>query len=158
MRGEGSRYGAGSHRKEVIRMRRTLLLLILLSLVILPSAAWTPRNKTDANDTHAALNTTWMTNVTESISFNSTGFTDFFGAITLPFTTAMGALFYVFIYILPLAVIWIRQEKALLPVGLAVILGGIMLSQLPVSWQLPAQLFIILTIFGLVYGMFKERG
>lgn len=86
------------------------------------------------------------------------GFQEFFAALMLPFTDRLGSLFYVFVYVLPLTVIWIRQEKALIPVGLSIIFGGIMLSQLPEAWQLPAQLFIILTIVGLFYSLFKEKG
>jgi len=158
MHGEDSRYGEDSQPKERIKMRKLIFLILVISLLTMQADAWTPRNKTDANNTTAALNTTWMTNVTDSIAFNTSGFTSFFGAVTLPFTTFMGSLFYVFLYVLPIAIIWVRQEKALVPVGLSVIFGGIMLSQLPISWQLPAQLFIILTVFGLLYSMFKERG
>jgi len=137
---------------------RLLLTVIFLALLIIPVSAWTPRNKTDANDTHAALNTTWMTNLTQSISFNQSGFTSFFGALTLPYTSMMGNLFYLFVYVLPLAVIWVRQEKALIPVGLSILFGALLLSQLPESWQLPAELFMIITVIGLLYSMFKERG
>jgi len=139
-------------------MRKMIFLILIIGLLTIQADAWTPRTKSDANNTTAALNTTWMNNVTNSIAFNTSGFSSFFGAVTLPFTTFMGPLFYVFLYILPIAVIWIRQEKALVPVGLSVTFGGIMLSQLPISWQLTAQLFIILTVFGLLYSMFKERG
>jgi len=139
-------------------MRKLLLIVIFIALFTIQVDAWTPRNKTDANNTTASLNTTWMNNVTDSIAFNTSGISSFFGAVTIPFTTFMGSLFYVFLYVLPLAVIWVRQEKALVPVGLSVIFGGILLTQLPVAWQLPAQLFIILTVFGLLYSMFKERG
>ena len=158
MRGEDSRYGADSHQKEPIKMR-LLLIVIFLALLISPVSAWTPRNKTDANYTHAPLNTTWMTNLTQSIAFNTSGFVSFFGALTLPYTTSpIGKAFYIFVYVLPLAVIWVRQEKAIIPVGLSILFGALLLSQLPEAWQLPAELFMIITVVGLLYSMFKERG
>ena len=158
MHGEDFNYGVDSQQKELIKMR-LLLIVIFLALLISPASAWTPRNKTDANYTHAPLNTTWMTNLTQSIAFNTSGFVLFFGALTLPYTTSpIGRGFYIFVYVLPLAVIWVRQEKAIIPVGLSIIFGALLLSQLPEAWQLPAELFMIITVVGLLYSMFKERG
>jgi len=138
---------------------KLLLVIILLALLVVPASAnFTARNKTDAGDVHAPLNTSWMNTTTNSIGFNASSFTAFFGALMLPYTTTLDDWFYIFVYVLPLAVIWVRQEKALMPVGLSVLFGGLLLSQLPASWQMPAQLFIVLTIVGLLYSMFKERG
>lgn len=137
---------------------KVIIILVLLALLVTPASAWTPRNKTDSNDTHAALNTTMMSNLTQSISFNTSGFVAFFGALTMPFTAIVGSAFYLFVYVLPLVVIWVRQEKALMPVGLSILFGALLLSQIPESWQIPAELFMILTVVGLLYSMFKERG
>jgi len=140
-------------------MNKILLVVILLALLVVPASAnFTARNKTDAGDVHAPLNTSWMNTTVNATNFSTSGFTSFFGALMLPYTTTLGSIFYVFVYVLPLAVIWVRQEKALMPVGLSVLFGGLLLSQLPESWQIPAQLFIVLTVVGLLYSMFKERG
>jgi len=140
-------------------MNKILLVVILLALLVVPVGAnFTARNKTDAGDVHAPLNTSWMNTTTNSIGFNASSFTAFFGALMLPYTTTLGSVFYIFVYVLPLAVIWVRQEKALMPVGLTVLFGGLLLSQLPEAWQMPAELFIVLTVVGLLYSMFKERG
>jgi len=138
---------------------RLLLVVILIALLVVPaSATFTPRNKTDAGDVHAHLNTSWMNTTINATNFNTSIFTAFFGALMLPYTTYAGNVFYIFVYVLPLAVIWVRQEKALMPVGLSVLFGGLLLPQLPESWQMPAELFIVLTVVGLLYSMFKERG
>jgi hypothetical protein len=99
-----------------------------------------------------------MNTTVNATNFSTSGFTNFFGALMLPYTTTLGSVFYVFVYILPLAVIWVRQEKALMPVGLSVLFGSLLLSQLPESWQMPAQLFIVLTVVGLIVSIIKERG
>jgi hypothetical protein len=67
-------------------------------------------------------------------------------------------MFYVFLFILPMAAIWIRQEKSIIPIGLGIIFGGLLIGFLPEAWQVPLQLFIVLTTLGVMYSLFKERG
>ena len=118
------------------------------------------RVKSGASDETALLNDTWFDGLTDSMNGSSPDFTQFIGAIVAPYTTQtqMGALFYVFIYILPLVIIWLRQEKVLIPSGLLGIFGLALLPMLPEEWRLLAGLCVVLTSFGIVYSLFKERG
>ncbi len=116
------------------------------------------REKSGAGDVTSLLNNTWFDILTNSMDGSSPDFTRFFSAMVLPYTTQMGSLFYVFIYLLPLATIWLRQEKVLIPAGLLGIFGLLLIPMLPAEWRLMAGLCVILTSFGVVYSLFKERG
>ncbi len=122
---------------------------------------WYPivlRQKSDSGDQTAHLNTSWFNTLIDSMNGESPDFTAFFAALMLPFTTNVGNTFYLFVYLLPLVVIWIRQERAILPVGLGIIFGGLLLGMLPEAWQKPAILFMVLTTVGVLYSLFKEKG
>lgn len=122
---------------------------------------WYPiieRPKSDAGDATASLNTSWYDDLLDSMDGTSPDFVAFLSAIILPFTDSMGNVFYVFLYVLPMVLIWIRQEKALIPAGLGIIFGAFFLGFLPESWRGIMILFMILTAFGIVYSLYKERG
>lgn len=128
------------------------------------SIVWYPiieREKSTASDETAALNTSWYDSLLASFSGNTPSFYAFTSAIVLPFTntqTGIGNFFYLFLYGLPMLVIWIRQEKALIPAGLGIIFGAFFLGQLPESYIGVAVLLMILTVFGIIYSLYKERG
>lgn len=125
------------------------------------SLSWFPlikRAKSDSSDETAALNTTWFDDLVASISDETPSLSGFASATVQPFTSLLGNLFYLFLYGLPLLVIWIRQEKAIIPAGLGIIFGAFFLGQLPESYIGVAVLFIILTVFGIIYSLYKERG
>ena len=115
------------------------------------------REKSGIGDERALLNSTWFDTLIDSMKGTSPDFTRFISAMVLPYTTQLGALFYVFIYILPLVVIWLRQEKALIPAGLLGIFGLLLIPMLPPEWRLLAGLCVILTSVGIVISIFKER-
>jgi len=110
-----------------------------------------------ANDTHAPLNTTPFNDMLSAMNGSSPDILKFMTAVIAPFTESMGNIFFLFIYLLPFVVIWIRQEKAIVPVGLGVILGGIFLAFLPAEWIAPMILFMVLTIVGIIYSLYKDR-
>ncbi len=116
------------------------------------------REKSDMGDEVAELNTTWFDTLVNSMNGTSPDFTQFVSALVLPYTTPLGSLFYVFIYLLPLVIIWLRQEKTLIPAGLIGIFGFLLIPMLPAEWRLLAGLCVILTSFGIIYSLFKERG
>ena len=137
-------------------MLKKLFVLFVLLMLVHPVDAL--RQKSGVGNETALLNTTWMTSLTNSINGSSPDFTQFFRALTLPYTTIMGAIFYIFIYLLPLVIIWLRQEKVLIPAGLLGIFGLLLIPMLPAEWRLLAGLCVILTSFGIIYSLFKERG
>lgn len=125
------------------------------------SISWYPiivREKSTASDKTLALNTTWYNSLLNSFKGSTPSLYLFASALVLPFTSSIGNFFYLFLYGLPLLVIWIRQEKALIPAGLGIIFGAFFLGQLPESYIGVAVLFMILTVFGIIYSLYKERG
>jgi hypothetical protein len=126
--------------------------------------SWYPiieREKSTASDKTAALNTSWYDSLLNSFKGSTPSLLAFTTALVLPFTntqTGIGNFFYLFLYGLPMLVIWIRQEKALIPAGLGIIFGAFFLGQLPESYIGVAVLFMILTVFGIIYSLYKERG
>lgn len=115
------------------------------------------RPKSGPGEVHTPLNTSWLDSLTQSIAGSSPDFSKFFLAIVLPFTNFLGDLFYIFVFGLPMIVIWLRQEKALVPAVLGIIFGGLIFGFIPQNWALPAILMMILTVFGIIYALFKER-
>ena len=105
-----------------------------------------------------SIDTTSFDNLTGSFSGSSFNLSRFLGAVTTPFTNNIGDLFYVFLYILPLLIIWVRQEKALIPAGIGIILGIIVFPSLPPQYLIPAGMFIVITFVGVIVSITKERG
>ena len=136
-------------------LKKIIILLVLLMLV---QPCYALREKSGVGNETALLNTTWMNSLMDSINGSSPDFTQFFRALALPYTTILGAIFYIFIYLLPLVIIWLRQEKVLVPAGLLGIFGLLLIPMLPVEWRLLAGLCVILTSFSIIYSLFKERG
>lgn len=122
---------------------------------------WNPiieRLKSNSSQVQPTISESSYTNLSGSFDGDSFDVVAFLQANTEPFTGLVGNLFYVFVFILPLVIIWIRQEKALIPAGLGMILGVIALPFLPESFLLPAVMFLVLTFIGVMYSISKERG
>lgn len=121
---------------------------------------WLPlvvREKSEAADVSTELDTSGYTNLTNSISGANIDYRNFLVAVISPFTSVLGNLFYVLLYGLPMVVIWMRQEKAIIPVTISIIIGAFFMGQLPESFVGPAILFVILEVFGIIYSLVKER-
>ena len=148
----------GGYFMNMPKCKILIYMLFILLMLVYPVDAYTERPKSNASDQVALLNTTWFDTLMDSMDGSSPDFTRFISALLLPYTSRMGGIFYVFIYILPLVIIWLRQEKVLIPSGLLGIFGLILIPMLPAEWRLLAGLCVILTSFGVVYSLFKERG
>lgn len=96
-------------------------------------------------------------NLTSSLDSDSPDFVRFLQSNAEPYTGLIGNLFYLFIYILPIVIMWVRQEKALIPAGLGIILGVVILPFLPESFIIPAVMFLVITTMGVLYSLSKER-
>lgn len=122
---------------------------------------WNPiieRLKSNSSHVQATISQSSYTNLTASLDGDSFDVITFLQANAEPFTGLIGNLFYLFIFVLPLVIIWIRQEKALIPAGLGIIVGVVALPFLPESFLLPAVMFLVITVIGVLYSISKERG
>ena len=123
-------------------------------LDVLPAYASTPV---------PTLNETPANNLMADISNKS--FTGFVKDSIVPYTTGyeigqtlLGNAFYLIIWILIFAMMWIKQGSLTIPMTVGVIFGGLLISFLPAQYQLVAQILIVFGIFGVVYVFYKGRG
>lgn len=122
---------------------------------------WNPiieRLKSNSTQVQTTISESSYTNLTASLDGDSFDVVAFLQANAEPFTGLIGNLFYLFVFVLPLVIIWIRQEKALIPAGLGIIVGIIALPFLPESFLLPSVMFLVITVIGVLYSIYKERG
>lgn len=85
-------------------------------------------------------------------------FHGFMQAITYPYTNALGLIFYLFLFGLPLLMMYIRQDSLTIPATLMFIIGGVIIAMIPSQWQVIAGALMGLALFGMLYKLYKERG
>lgn len=85
-------------------------------------------------------------------------FHEFMQAVSHPYTSALGLIFYLFLFGLPLLMIYIRQDSLTIPATLMFIIGGVIIAMLPTQWQIIAGALMGLALFGMLYKLYKERG
>ncbi len=79
-------------------------------------------------------------------------------AVSHPYTQALGLIFYLFLFGLPLLMMYIRQDSMTIPATLMFIIGGVIIAMLPSQWQIIAGALMGLALFGMLYKLYKERG
>ena len=79
-------------------------------------------------------------------------------AVSHPYTNTLGPIFYLFLFGLPLLMLYIRQDSMTIPATLMFLLGGVIITTLPMQWQITAGALMGLAMMGMVYKLFKERG
>ena len=85
-------------------------------------------------------------------------FHEFMQAVSYPYTSALGLIFYLFLFGLPLLMMYIRQDSMTIPATLMFIIGGVIIGMLPAQWQIIAGALMGLALFGMLYKLYKERG
>lgn len=116
---------------------------------------WTNR---ELRDTHAEpADTTAHDMLQESIS-DEPSFHGLMQAISHPYTNALGLIFYLFLFGLPLLMMYIRQNSMTIPATLMFLIGGVIIAMLPAQWQIITGALMGLALFGMLYKLYKERG
>ena len=82
----------------------------------------------------------------------------FMQAVSYPYTNALGLIFYLFLFGLPLLMMYIRQDSMTIPATLMFIIGGVIIGMLPAQWQIITGALLGLALFGMLYKLYKERG
>lgn len=120
--------------------------------------AWILWVSRDLRDTHAEpINETAYDMMQDSIA-GEPSFHGFMQAASYPYTNALGLIFYLFLFGLPLLMIYIRQDSMTIPATLMFIIGGVIIAMLPTQWQIIAGALMGLALFGMLYKLYKERG
>jgi hypothetical protein len=83
--------------------------------------------------------------------------TDFTGAISHPYTSMVGSIFFLFLFGLPLLMIYIRQDAINIPATIMFMFGAVILFLLPPQWLLIGEALMALALFGAMYKIYKER-
>jgi len=92
--------------------------------------------------------------------FNNISRMDMMGTImasTSTYTGSIGNLFYLFIWIMVFSMYWLAQRSITLPSVMGLILGGIIISTLPESYQPVAVGLIALGGFAVIFFLYTER-
>ena len=83
--------------------------------------------------------------------------TDFTDGIAFPYTAMMGNIFFLFLFGLPLLMIYIRQDAINIPATIMFMFGAVILFLLPAQWLLIGEALMALALFGAIYKIYKER-
>lgn len=83
--------------------------------------------------------------------------TDFAGAVSYPYTSMIGSTFFLFLFGLPLLMIYIRQDAINIPATIMFMFGAMILFLLPAQWMLIGEALMALALFGAMYKIYKER-
>lgn len=82
---------------------------------------------------------------------------DFGKAMASPFVQMLGVIFYLFIFGVPLLMMYIRQDNMTLPTTLLLLFGSIIIFMLPPQWQMIAGAIMTLGFVGVLFKLYKER-
>ena len=82
---------------------------------------------------------------------------DFGKAMVHPFVQMVGVIFYLFIFGIPLTMMYIRQDNMTLPTTLLLLFGSIIIFMLPPQWQIIAGALMTLGFVGILFKLYKER-
>ena len=82
---------------------------------------------------------------------------DFGKAMAHPFVEMVGVIFYLFIFGIPLLMMYIRQDNMTLPTTLLLLFGSIIIFMLPPQWQIIAGALMTLGFVGILFKLYKER-
>lgn len=111
-----------------------------------------------AGDTITELNMTAYNSILDVIGSEDPDYESFLFALTMPHTSIIGSLFYVILYGVPFLFIWIGQGSAKIPAVLGCMLAPVMLGAFNADYIGISVLLILLTLFGVIYTLYKERG
>ena len=125
------------------------------------SITWNPlieQEMAGAGDTITELNMTAYDSIIDVVGSEDPDYEAFLFALTMPHTSIIGSLFYVILYGVPFLFIWIGQGSAKIPAVLGCMLAPVMLGAFNADYIGITVLLILLTLFGLIYTLYKERG
>jgi hypothetical protein len=111
-----------------------------------------------AGDTISEINVSGYDAVLVVFSDENPDYEKFLGALAMPLTSILGSLFYVILYGVPFLFMWVGQGSAKIPAVLGCMLAPVMLGAFNPDYIGISVLLILLTLFGLIYSMYKERG
>lgn len=119
---------------------------------------WIEQQMATAADAITQINTTAYDRIFDEFNSDTPNYEIILGALPLPAVSLIGNLFYVLLYGAPFIFIWLGQESAKVPATLGIIMGTVLLGSFAPEYIGLSVLMIILTFFGLLYTLYKQRG
>ena len=92
----------------------------------------------------------------ENFSTN-TSWDSFSDMVQSAYTDVWGKAFYLFIFGVPLLMLWIRQENVIIPTVLGMIIGVAGFSFLPPEYRYTSVMFLALSFAGIIFLIYKSR-
>jgi len=84
-------------------------------------------------------------------------FEDFCKTLAVPYTGAMGSIFYIFVFGMPMLMLYIRQDSMSAPITVVILFGSVILYMLPAQWHAIGGALMVLGLLGALFRIFKER-
>lgn len=112
--------------------------------------------RADAVTTAETINETPYDDMIGSMA-DDTDYIAFLSATVLPFTTVIGAMFYVLIWGIYFAMVWIRQESVYVPSVVGLIVGMVLFVFLPSNFAVAGTSLLVLSSAAAIFNLYKER-
>lgn len=88
---------------------------------------------------------------------DDTDFETFLESAFIPYTIVLGKLFFLLIFGAYFGMLWVRQEKSVIPIVLGFSIGGLLLGFISEDFAQMAVLFLIVGAMGVLYSIYRER-
>ena len=112
----------------------------------------------EAGDVHATYSEEGTDEIQSSLDSDTPDAQGIFWGVSFPYRNTLGDIFFLFLYGLPMLLIWVSTKKMILPVVICIIFQVLFLGSIPAAFLLPAGLFITLTIVGIYNSLTRDRG
>lgn len=116
---------------------------------------WIPRESTTTHQT--AINESAYEQLDDSLQAANPSWTDFTDAIANPYISMMGSIFFLFLFGVPLLMLYIRQDSMNIPATFVFMFGAFIIVLLPPQWQIIGGGLLALALFGVFFSFMKER-
>ena len=128
---------------------------IILQQGTAPTPEWTPRETTSTHQT--PLNESAYNKLDDSLQAANPKWTDFTDAIAKPYLDQMGSIFFLFLFGVPLLMLYIRQDSVNIPATTVFLFGAFVIVLLPPQWRMIGRALLALALFGAFFSFMKER-
>lgn len=116
---------------------------------------WVPRETTTTPQ--ESINESAYGQLEDAMQAANPSWTDFTDAIAKPYLNVMGSIFFLFLFGVPMLMIYIRHDSINVPATFVFMFGAFIVVLLPPQWQLIGKGLLALALFGAVYSFMKER-
>lgn len=116
---------------------------------------WVHRNTTATPQ--PTCNESHFEQLDDSMQATNPDFTEFTEAIAAPYIHMIGSVFFLFLFGLPLLMIYIRQDSIHIPATFMFLFGAFVLVLMPPQFVMIGTALLALALFGAIYSYVKER-